>query len=246
MDYQKFKRIIAGLWVVAIAACIVKDVQEGKMKTLLVPIEVTDAQYLALDKSAKTDAHDEAQMVASAAVTSHANAVLAEIERMSRDINRTDEMLAEAEREVQESKEIVQEVEDEMPRTHGFVNAEIADVEAAVLYEEMRAEENIGQLTASGGVFMGPSGKETYYALPMGGVLQTMRGLGYSEEEYPYWVREDGCKMLGPYIMCAANLNLRPFGTILDTSRGEAIVCDTGAFAADNPTQIDLAVTWGE
>lgn len=99
-------------------------------------------------------------------------------------------------------------------------------------------------LTKSGGVFQGPSGKETYYNLPMGQVINNMRGLGYSVEEYPFTVREDGAKCLGPYVIAAANLNLRPRGTIVETSLGMAIVCDTGGFAEYNSTQLDLATDW--
>ena len=99
-------------------------------------------------------------------------------------------------------------------------------------------------LTPAKGVVYGPSGKETYYNLPMAGVISIMRGLGYSEAEYPYHVREDGVKMLGPYIMVAANLNIRPRGTIYQTSLGNALVCDTGEFAKDNPMQTDIAVSW--
>ena len=94
------------------------------------------------------------------------------------------------------------------------------------------------------GVVEGPSGKETYYNLPMDGVIYYMRQLGFTEEEYPYHVREDGCKMLGDYIMVAANLDLRPKGTIVKTSLGWGIVADTGGFAANNRTQLDIAVDW--
>lgn len=99
-------------------------------------------------------------------------------------------------------------------------------------------------LTKSAGVFQGPSGKETYYNLPMGQVINNMRNLGYSVEEYPFTVREDGAKCLGPYVMAAANLNMRPRGTIVETSLGMAIVCDTGGFAVYNSTQLDLATDW--
>ncbi len=101
-----------------------------------------------------------------------------------------------------------------------------------------------GHLTRSGGVFNGPSGKETYYNLKMNGVVNIMRGMGYSEEEYPYWVRDDGAKMLGPYIMVAADLSIRPRGTILETSLGTAMVCDTGTFIYENQQQVDIAVNW--
>ncbi|MBQ6315271.1 MAG: hypothetical protein IKE85_09395 [Mogibacterium sp.] len=96
-------------------------------------------------------------------------------------------------------------------------------------------------LSRSRGSVQGPSGKETYYNLNMAGVVSIMRSMGNTDE---YWVREDGCKMLGDYIMVAANLNLRPRGSIVETSLGQAIVCDTGGFAKKNPTQIDIAVTW--
>lgn len=99
-------------------------------------------------------------------------------------------------------------------------------------------------ITKRGGIYNGPSGKETYYNLPMQGVINIMRKMGYSEEEYPYWIREDGVKMFGDYIMVAANLDIRPKGTILECSLGTAIVCDTGEFAKTNKTQLDIAVNW--
>lgn len=101
-----------------------------------------------------------------------------------------------------------------------------------------------GKLTKSAGVYNGPSGKETYYNLNMSGVVKIMRDLGYTEEEYPYWVREDGCKMLGDYIMVAACFSIRPRGTIVETSLGKGIVCDTGGFASRNQTQLDIATNW--
>jgi hypothetical protein len=99
-------------------------------------------------------------------------------------------------------------------------------------------------LTAYNGVYYGPSGRETYYNLNMDLVVKYMRDLGYSEEDYPYWVRDDGCKMLGNYIIVAANFKTRPKGTILETSLGTAIVCDTGSFVSNYPNGIDIAVNW--
>lgn len=96
-------------------------------------------------------------------------------------------------------------------------------------------------LTKSKGVNYGPSGKETYYNLPMGGVVSIMRSMGNTDS---YWVRDDGCKMLGNYIMVAANLSVHPRGSLVETSLGTGIVCDTGGFASSNPNQIDIAVTW--
>lgn len=97
-------------------------------------------------------------------------------------------------------------------------------------------------LSPSAGAVQGPSGKETYYNLNMSGVVSLMSAYGYTASDY--WVRDDGVKMLGQYVMCAANLTLRPRGTLVESSVGTAIVCDTGGFAANNPTQLDIATAW--
>ena len=91
------------------------------------------------------------------------------------------------------------------------------------------------------GTVMGPSGKETYYNLDMSGIVEIMRSMGNTDE---YYVREDGCKMLGDYIMCAANLDVHPRGSLVQSSLGMCIVCDTGGFAASDPNQLDIAVAW--
>ena len=97
------------------------------------------------------------------------------------------------------------------------------------------------KLNAYNGMIEGPSGTETYYNLDMSGVIRIMKNHGY---DYEYSVREDGVKLYGGYVMVAANLNLRPRGTIIETSLGTGIVCDTGDFAYRNPTQLDIAVNW--
>ena len=96
-------------------------------------------------------------------------------------------------------------------------------------------------LTRSKGSVYGPSGKETYYNLNMSGCVRNMNRRGYY---YEVWVRNDGCKMFGDYIMCAANLGVHPFGSLVECSLGTCIVVDTGGFAAGNPHQLDIAVTW--
>lgn len=97
------------------------------------------------------------------------------------------------------------------------------------------------KLNPSAGTIIGPSGKETYYNLPMEGVISIMRSIGNTDE---YWVREDGVKMLGDYVMVAAHLPTRPRGSLVPTSLGMGIVCDTGTFALSNHTQLDIAVAW--
>lgn len=100
---------------------------------------------------------------------------------------------------------------------------------------------NGAKLTKSKGVNAGPSGKETYYNLPMSGVVRIMRNHGNNSK---YWVRSDGCKMLGKYIMIAADQRIRPLGSHIKTSLGMGIVCDTGTFIYSNSHQIDIAVAW--
>ena len=96
-------------------------------------------------------------------------------------------------------------------------------------------------LTSRAGRVQGPSGEETYYNLNMSGVIRYMNSLGY---DYEYWVRDDGVKMFGDYVMCAANLDIRPKGTLVETSLGMGIVCDTGGFAKNNVYQLDIATNW--
>lgn len=96
-------------------------------------------------------------------------------------------------------------------------------------------------LNRSNGTVQGPSGKETYYNMNMDNIVSIMRARGNHDK---YWVRKDGVKMLGDYVMCAANLKVHPRGSLVETSLGTGIVCDTGGFASSNPHQLDIAVTW--
>lgn len=101
-----------------------------------------------------------------------------------------------------------------------------------------------GCLTKQSGVYQGPSGKESYYNLNMGGCVRIMRDNGYSLSDYPYWVRGDGCKMFGDYIMVAMNTYIYPKGTIVETSLGTAIVVDHCVAAEWGTVAVDAAVTW--
>ena len=91
------------------------------------------------------------------------------------------------------------------------------------------------------GVNRGPSGKETYYNLNMNKIVDAMKRLGVNSE---YWVRNDGVKMYGDYIMCAADLSVYPRGSIVETSLGTGIVCDTGAFVKSTGIVLDIATAW--
>ncbi len=96
-------------------------------------------------------------------------------------------------------------------------------------------------LTPGAGTIIGPSGKETYYNLNMSVCVQNAKNAGAQGD---YWVREDGVKMLGEYVMVAADYSIRPLCTIVPTSLGMGIVVDTGGFVMNNQMQLDIAVAW--
>lgn len=80
--------------------------------------------------------------------------------------------------------------------------------------------------------------QETYYDLPMSGVMGFCGGGSYS-------VRADGAKIdQDGYVLVAANLSRYPRCSVVETSLGLGKVYDTGAFAVTNPEQFDLATDW--
>ena len=113
------------------------------------------------------------------------------------------------------------------------------------VYETPTEYTNTGAvLTKEAGMINGPTGIETYYNLPMEEHIAWIReitGLNYST-----WVRDDGVKMFGDYVMVAANLDHYPYGTIVQTSLGTGIVVDTGGFANWDSgwNWFDIATTW--
>ena len=128
--------------------------------------------------------------------------------------------------------------------TYRFVHCTVEeDIENSEEYKAVQGafEYDGPVLSRSRGAISGPSGKETYYNLNMSGCINIMNSRGFNE---PYWVRSDGVKMYGYYVMCAAGLSIRPKGSIVESSNGLAIVVDTGGFASRNPRQLDIAVTW--
>lgn len=119
-------------------------------------------------------------------------------------------------------------------------------VEVVEEIEEVKEEKKTtalatGVLTKSGGTNTFEGHKETYYNLPMKKVVSNAQKKGI---EGDYWERDDGCKMLGDYIMVAADQKIHPYGSIVATSLGDGIVVDTGTFIQTNPQQIDIAVNW--
>jgi len=81
--------------------------------------------------------------------------------------------------------------------------------------------------------------RETYYDLPMRVVMGSCGAGGI------YSVREDGAKVdKDGYILIAANFNIYPRCSIVETSMGPGKVYDTGGFAFVHPHGFDLATDW--
>lgn len=89
-------------------------------------------------------------------------------------------------------------------------------------------------LTQSSGVNYYNGNKETYYNLDMSGVIANAQAMGIQGN---YWVRSDGVKMYGDYVIVAAQMNK---GSIIQTSLGAGIVLDWCPAGT-----IDIATTWG-
>jgi len=93
----------------------------------------------------------------------------------------------------------------------------------------------VNQFQDSGGVIH----RETYYDLPMSRVMQNCGQGGY------YTVRDDGVKVdRDGYVIIAANLNLYPRCSVVETSVGLGKVYDTGGFATVHPHGWDIATDW--
>lgn len=95
-------------------------------------------------------------------------------------------------------------------------------------------------LTARAGVFTNEQGiKETYYNLNMSKVVSRAdEALGMTGL---YWVREDGVKMYGPWVIVAAHPSVTRY-SMVQTSLGDGIVLDVHTTGDKN--LYDIAVTW--
>lgn len=88
-------------------------------------------------------------------------------------------------------------------------------------------------LTPQSGVNYHNGRKETYYNLNMSGVISNAQAMGINGN---YWVRDDGVKMYGDYVIVASQDSK---GTLIDTSVGQGIVLDYCPAGT-----VDIATTW--
>ena len=144
-----------------------------------------------------------------------------------------------------------EEIINETTEETGIVGSAMAIKTEHTYIEELEDSDNPKQeknpvpsgahLTKEGGVFTFEGHTETYYNLDMSVVVQVAQSKGIAGE---YHVRSDGAKMLGDYIMVAADYSVHPYGSLVNTSLGMGIVVDTGGFIAWNPQNIDISCAW--
>lgn len=117
------------------------------------------------------------------------------------------------------------------------------EVVPPVKHIEAVGTRSVGGLSKSKGVYFftdshGVTHRETYYDLAMSSVIRFCGGSTYS-------VRADGAKVdKDGYILVAANLNLYPRCSVVETSLGLGKVYDTGDFTSNHPHGFDLATDW--
>ena len=121
--------------------------------------------------------------------------------------------------------------------------SEQADTNTQVSNQTAQSSSYNGQvLSASAGRITNSYGNsETYYNLPENVVVANANAQGIKGD---YWVRDDGVKMFGEYVIVAANRSLYPYGSTMNTSLGTGISLDSGTFIYSNPNQLDIATTW--
>ena len=90
-------------------------------------------------------------------------------------------------------------------------------------------------LTRSKGVNYHNGVRETYYNLNMSGVIANAQAMGINGN---YWVRDDGVKMYGDYVIVASGNGSK--GDIISTSLGDGIILDYCPTAGTN----DIATVW--
>lgn len=104
---------------------------------------------------------------------------------------------------------------------------------------------NPDRLTRSKGIVTFNGHRETWYSLPMQGVVRIMRNCGFDEASYPYSVCDNcGCKLLGDFIMLAADTYKIERGTLVETSLGTGIVADHCGRSEKESDLFDIAVNW--
>lgn len=96
-------------------------------------------------------------------------------------------------------------------------------------------------LTAALGRIQNGDHIETWYNLRMDKVIERAGSIYGITDAYA--VREDGVKTYNGLVICAADWNVYPFGSLVETTLGTGIVLDTHTTQG---TVIDIATSWGK
>lgn len=95
-------------------------------------------------------------------------------------------------------------------------------------------------LTAKAGRITFNGHTETWYDKPMNRVVGRAQMIGIPAD---YWIRDDGVKMFGPWVIVAAHPSKTRY-TFVDTSLGQGIILD---FHCSPDTELyDIATSWGK
>lgn len=97
-------------------------------------------------------------------------------------------------------------------------------------------------LTARAGTVNFNGHPETWYNLKMNRIVK--RADAYYGLNDVYGVREDGVKTYNGFVIVAADWDLHPYGSVVETSRGLGIVLDT--HTNTNREVVDVATAWGK
>lgn len=96
-------------------------------------------------------------------------------------------------------------------------------------------------LTAKLGTIQYQGHKETWYNLDMSKVVErTDNAIGMTDL---YWVRDDGVKMYGFWVIVAAHPSVTRY-SFVETSLGQGVVLDT--HTVNDPNLYDIATDWGK
>lgn len=129
---------------------------------------------------------------------------------------------------------------------YGYIKDDyISDTKIKINNNDINKKENKipkNHLTKSAGICYYNGRRESYYNLPMEGVVRIMHDAGFNGT---YAIRNDGVKTYNNYVMVAADFRTFPRGSIVETSLGIGIVCDTGSFVNTyGANAFDIATAW--
>lgn len=121
----------------------------------------------------------------------------------------------------------------------GYIRSDLLSKnKTKVVYSKPHKE----HLTRRNGVFYFQGRRESYYNLPMSRVVSNMNRMGFHGS---YSVRYDGVKLFNGYVMVAGDLSVYPRGSLIETSLGTGIICDTGTFVYKyGANALDIATNW--